>query len=523
MDSDTLNLTFASSLTDLCEINPSFDTGILRVAYHGANQNKSSISKETFEKCLKTIYNCPIVCNYDRDTNTLGGHDVELIYTDDGDLKMVQLTQPVGVVPESAKTFWQTITEENGTEHEYLCVEVILWKRQEAYQLIKENGITAESMEINITDGKKVDGIYQITDFYFKALTLIGITPCYESAALTFSKDDFKQEFSQMMLELKDTLEDYNKKVTTSKEVDTINKQKSMEGGNNDLSKQELIEKYSINVDTLDFSIDDFSIEELELKFKAIADSKTEPNKDGKFALASAVTEELNIQLSAIEQIHCDWGDYPRYLYVDHDVDTLEVYCWDRVDWLLYGFKYSVNGDTITIDAASKTRKKYSIVDFDEGEQNSPFAEIFDQMSRTISEESSKAAEFEEKFQAATDSAKSMESELNELKEFKASAEQAALETERKTGIADIFSKFTDLENVEEFSLLKDECDKDCMKYKLDDLETLCYAIRGKQGVPSNFSLTKKTPKLPVIPKDNNRTDEPYGGVFEEFGFSTKQ
>ena len=116
-----------------------------------------------------------------------------------------------------------------------------------------------------------------------------------------------------------------------------------------------------------------------------------------------------------------------------------------------------------------------------------------------------------------------MESELNELKEFKASAEQAALETERKTGIADIFSKFTDLENVEEFSLLKDECDKDCMKYKLDDLETLCYAIRGKQGVPSNFSLTKKTPKLPVIPKDNNRTDEPYGGVFEEFGFSTKQ
>ena len=131
MDSDTLNLTFASSLTDLCEINPSFDTGILRVAYHGANQNKSSISKETFEKCLKTIYNCPIVCNYDRDTNTLGGHDVELIYTDDGDLKMVQLTQPVGVVPESAKTFWQTITEKNGTEHEYLCVEVILWKRQE--------------------------------------------------------------------------------------------------------------------------------------------------------------------------------------------------------------------------------------------------------------------------------------------------------------------------------------------------------------------------------------------------------
>lgn len=38
--------------------------------------------------------------------------------------------------------------------------------------------------------------------------TLIGVEPCYESASLAFSKQDFKQEFSKMMLELKDSLKD---------------------------------------------------------------------------------------------------------------------------------------------------------------------------------------------------------------------------------------------------------------------------------------------------------------------------
>ena len=50
----------------------------------------------------------------------------------------------------------------------------------------------------------------------------------------------------------------------------------------------------------------------------------------------------------------------------------MEVYCWDRNDWLLYGFGYKLNGDSVVIDFESKKRKKYTIVDFDEGEQPSP-------------------------------------------------------------------------------------------------------------------------------------------------------
>lgn len=126
-------LTYTSSISDICENNSSFDSAKIRVAYPGLNRNGSYISKDTFERCIKSIYNVPVVCNYNRDTDSLGGHDMELVKLDDG-IKLVNVTQPVGVVPESAEYSWETITEEDGTNNEYLCVDVLLWKRQEAYK-----------------------------------------------------------------------------------------------------------------------------------------------------------------------------------------------------------------------------------------------------------------------------------------------------------------------------------------------------------------------------------------------------
>ena len=111
--SKVLNLTFASSLNNFCEVNSSFDSAILRIAYPGQNRNGSCISKETFEKCINTIYNCPIVTNYDRESNTLGGHDMEVVSDSDGNIRLVNLTTPVGVVPESSNWFWIHNVDDN--------------------------------------------------------------------------------------------------------------------------------------------------------------------------------------------------------------------------------------------------------------------------------------------------------------------------------------------------------------------------------------------------------------------------
>ena len=228
-----IKLTYSSSVDNLQDLNSSFDRGVLRVAYAGRNRNGSSISKAAFEDAIRTIYNCPVVCNYNREEDMIGSHDVEIVMQD-GRPVMVNITQPVGVVPESANYWWET-REDNGAEHEYLCVDVIIWKRQEAYKKIKENGITDESMEIKVIDGHSEDGWYVIDRFEFLAFCLLeAAEPCYESASLEmFSADAFRECYTRMMEEFKACFSQVN---TPEGEVGIL--QNKMEGGEDQLDQK---------------------------------------------------------------------------------------------------------------------------------------------------------------------------------------------------------------------------------------------------------------------------------------------
>lgn len=516
MNNKVLNLTYASSLTDLCEVNPSFDSGILRIAYTGVNRNGSSISKETFERCIKTIFNCPIVSNYDRETDTLGGHDMEVVRDKEGGLVLINMTTPVGCIPESSHIFWEEVEEEDGTTREYLCAEALLWKRQEAYRKIKRDGIVAHSMEITVKDGEMIDGVYHIKDFVFTAFALIGVEPCFESSSLeVFSKQDFKAQLSEMMLELK---ESFNLVKAPNGDDNIKTKNHSMEGGEQVLDKNELIAKYGIDVSTLDFSIDDFTVEELEEKFKAISESATDPEdpnagdpdgeKTDKFALMQNVLAEITRALEVVK-LQKDWGECDRYWFVDFDMEAKEIYCWDANDWLLYGFTYEMNGDSVAIDFESKKRKKYIIADFDEGEQNSPFAPVFAQMEQKIQDN----AEWEAKYQTASDTIASMENELDKLRKFKSDTEASIAQNERD----EVFAQFEDLAGIEAFENLKDNC----ADYDIETLEEKCYAIRGRQGVAAKFGLEQKPPKIKV--EKENHDNAPYGGLFEKYGFSEEK
>ena len=529
----TLNLTFASSLTRLCSINSSFDQGILKIAYEGDNRNKSHISKEAFIKSLPTIYNCPLVCNYDRETDTLGGHDMEVVRDGDGTLRIINSTTPVGCIPESAKTWFEEVEEDDGTVHEYLFAEALLWKRQEAYKKLKEDGVVSQSMEITIKEGKMIDGILHIEDFEFTAFCLIGVEPCYESASLEmFSCENFKQQLSEMMQDLK---EEFNL-VNTSKDVDNKHPQEfSTEGGTEVLDKKmELVAEYGIDIEKLDFSIEDLTEEELRVKFEEMknddSDADPEPNADPKpantdddndddkdpepnaddqkFALTGEIVDEL-YRVLAEQKIEREWGECTRYWYVDCDFDAKEVYCWDTVDWLLYGFTYSMDGDAIIIDFESKKRKKYAIVDFDEGNQPSPFAEVFAQLEEKLKDSS----EWEAKYNDASSTMESMQTELSELRQFKADTDKATANAEREA----ILSQFEDLAGIEAFELLRDNCSE----YDAETLEEKCYAIRGRNGGNANFALETGAPKLKVQKTDTK--EEPYGGLFVEYGISLEK
>lgn len=295
------SLIYSASISNWTELNQSFDKAVIRVAYPGLNRKKFDIPKEAFEASIQSIYNCPIVTNYDRDSDSLGGHDMLLIRKQDGSLDLVNNTSPIGVVPESAKYWWDTVTEENGDVHEYLYVEVLIWKRQEAYKKIKEDGCAAHSMEIRIVDGDTKDGIVHVKKFEFTALCLIGIEPCYESSELTFSM--CKSLFEEMAKDLK---ESYKNMVTSSNDVDDKHPQKTSysEGGNGALDKEikKLAEQYGIDLDKIDFSLDGMSIDDVKAKFeemKASADDNTGDTK-GKTPSDTDVTASLEGDAAAI-------------------------------------------------------------------------------------------------------------------------------------------------------------------------------------------------------------------------------
>lgn len=522
---NVLVLTYASSLTDFCEFNSSFDKGVLAVAYPGVNRNKSNITKTAFEKAMKSMYNVPVVCHYIREEDRFGGHDMDIVANKDGELELINLTEPVGVVPESAKQWWGNITEQDGTEREYLFTEVLLWKRQQAYRKIKEDGVTAHSMEITVKDGELVDGIFNVYDFEFTAFCLIGVTPCFPDSAMeVFSGNSYQEKFKQMMQELKEI----NYSVITSyNEVDNIDPHdNSTEGGTVLKAKLELAKEYSIDVESLDFNIDDFTEEELKEKFEAMTaeedkepsegesqeDETPAPSDEGaeeagesageQYALTGATIEEICRSLSTAK-IDTDWGTSAQYIYVDSDFEASEVYCWDITDWLLYGFKFSKDGDNIVIDFESKSRKKFAITDFDEGEQSTQMAQMFEQ----INAELTARAEYKDKYDSIQPKFEELQNEVAELRAFKKKVDDEDAQARMDEALAE----FSNLEGIEAF----DELMQHKNDYELDELVEKCFAIRGRNMSKLKFSESSKAPKIKV--QKENFEDKPYGGIVEKY------
>ncbi len=111
MDEKTMRLEYSSALTNLIDVNPSFDMATLRIAYTGKNRNYSFISKEAFERAVPSMFGCPVVANYLRDDDEIGAHDAEFLTRENGDIDYVNLTQPVGFVPPGAQWCWELVED----------------------------------------------------------------------------------------------------------------------------------------------------------------------------------------------------------------------------------------------------------------------------------------------------------------------------------------------------------------------------------------------------------------------------
>lgn len=530
-----------AAITNIEEVNSSFATASLRIMYVNENRNGSDISRDATEGALPTLYNVPIVCNWDPEQREIGGHDMEVFKDADGNLRVRNLTVPCGVITDHTKFSFEKAKDNNGVEHEYLRADgVVLWKRQDVYEYIVNDlgGVVGHSMEIDVKKGGKDEstGYYKIDEFEFTALCLLGTghTPCFEGSQLQlYSDKSVKQEIAQMMAELKEC---YSLIAPAEQAVDNTTNT-TMEGGEmmHD-EKLKLLEEFGLTKDALDFEIDDLTVDELRAKFEEMKSAEnTDESSDGSavaefentdepaaeaepaenFDLNSNVRDALREAVAA-EVIQREWGAMQKYWLTDYDAEKSEVYAEDTEDWNLYGFKYSMDGDKAVIDWTTKVRKKYAIVDFDEGTAAAPSVaySVFSAMAPMIEAATTAKTDASEKYDEISAKFTEMEGELTSLREFKEQAESA----ERTEKANAVFAQFTDLAGNETFEALRSAIEEDNSKFDAETLEEKCFAIRGRIGTTANFSLdsTKALPKY-AVENESDDTPMPYGGVVEKY------
>jgi len=538
-----MHINYSSSFDKITEINSSFDTGILKIAYHGLNRNNSFISKDSFERNIKSMYNCPIVTNYNRNITDengnkgdFGSHDAHLeIDTDEnGNIQSVDIvndTYPIGVVYESADYWWEEIEDESGI-HEYLCTNVILWKRQDAYNKLKEDKVFNHSMEIEVTNGSFSDkGYYEIIDFQFTAFCILSnsVEPCFENSSIQlFNKQNCSEQFTQMMKELKEVSQIFSKNQSSLLEVDNIKK----EVNNIVDEKLELLKKYNLTVDTVSFSIDDLSLEEIESKIRE------------QFSLSNSqlMTEIDKILQTMTEMKKNYWGELVErrsfYLMDLKDENAIVVTnSWDTY----YGIPYSLNGDIVTLDFEAKVefipdwRPKQAgdsatftnineviTSEFEQIKQDteSKIAEVNDKFTilenekneietklETITAEyekenpkfetlKSKVAEYENNISTLTEQFNTLKSENETLTqsntsllEFKSEITKQqleAFESQQKQLKAELIENFSKVLSVEEIQSIQDK------EISIEDMEKEFKLMYASKELSTKFSKTKK-------------------------------
>lgn len=541
-----LRLKYSSAVSDMEYFNSSFDKGVMRVAYTGDNRNKSNISKEAFERNIFSAVNCPVVCNYDRETNSIGGHDVAFVTGENGKTKLVNLTQPVGIVPESANYWWEEAAEKDGKVHEYLCLEVLIWKRQEAYQKIKENGVTDQSMEIAVKNSETVDGICHIKDFEFLAFCLLGnVEPCFESAGLnlmSYDENRFEMEYSKMLKDFKEAFSGENAKmninnltkgekdglknfenevvkkpiakspdddtedpIETEKPLETAEAEAPAESEKTDGENSENAELSEVISE--DAQENEASAEQ-SVDNSAIKDG--ENGEDTDFSLTQ--TQFKKELLTAIKSETFDdnvFGTVPRFWLEDYSIDKSLAYVYDITDENIYSLPYSVHGDAVSVDFKCKKRQKLCYEDFIDGTA-----------AEAAGSENENSGFFSHCKNMIAEKLGFLTKENDELKRFKADI----LKNEKQAEQEKVLGEFDDLKGIDEFEALFAMCEKGELDKSAEELQTACYAIRGKniKIVQKQNGLAAFSVRIPVggysAKSDNDDSeDDGYNGLIKKY------
>ena len=423
------------------------------VLHTGLNFNGSIFDKEVVDANAESIKNTPVLgyiaLNPDGELD-FQGHKYKTVKDGNGK-DYVYAGSAYGVIPESCNYRWIEKVCSDGICREFFQVDALLWtKFDDAVTIFERDGGKPQSMELelsSITGEENDDGTFTFTGFNFEGCCLLSSTDERIQPAMIDSEAVSKFTVQSIAQEIKDKLQEY-----------TIS-----------------VEKSSIKEDS---------------------DMPKVPETNFTLNLMEQI-DEIRAVLGE-KKYRDSWGyECSQYCFVDVQGD--EVIVMDRADhYRIYGMKMSMDGDKISVDFTSATRKKTTYTDFEEGaEDSAPF--VFEQavsdvatyMNSQIDAANEEKATAEANYTAVKDELDEMKPKYDAYVVAEQQREAAAIEAAKDAE----FRKFDQhLADSADYTALK----KDRDKYTLEDIQSQCAIMFTQKNLNANIGRKPKETSAPV-------------------------
>lgn len=420
------------------------------VLHTGLNFNGSVFIKEVVDANADSIMNTPVLgyiaLNPDGELD-FQGHEYDLVIDENGK-RYVYAGSAYGVIPESCNYRWIEKVCSDGICREFFQVDALLWtKFEDAITIFERDGGKPQSMELELSsitgEENEEDGTFVFTCFKFDGCCLLSSTDERIQPAMIDSLATTTFTAQSLAQEIKDKLQQYAISVA----------EKNNETGKEDDSMPKDNQNFTLNL-----------MEQLD-EIRALLSEKT--FKDS-------------------------WGyEYSQYCFIDVQDD--EVIVMDRADhYRIYGMKYTVDGDKISIDFDSAVRKKTKYENLDEGaEDNSPFffeqavAGVADYMNGQVEAANGDKATAEANYASVKQDYDEMKPKYDAYVADEQQREKAAVEAAKDAE----FKKFDQhLSNNDKYTALKNDRDK----YTLEDIQSQCAIMFTEKNLNANFSRKEK-------------------------------
>lgn len=272
--------------------------------------------------------------------------------------------------------------------------------------------------------------------------------------------------------------------------------------GGMQVDKLELVAKYNLTIEQLDFNIDEYSIEELEKKLKEFTNTVNKPEtlfsatyRQKREALQNAL--EPKIEKDADGNII-----YEEYLWVedfDDSVVFVEKSIWtpDNYERKYGRFSYTFDEEALTATISGEFEEMILVwLTLEENQK--------------LQEERANYTQLQLDFDTYKSNYSTPNTEVERLQNF----EQSIIKEQRKEAEEALFEEFKDLEGIEDYEELK----KNISDYELEDASEKCFAIRGKKNSKFSVKQIVKKDKVKIeFSKKQEESTEEYGGILNKY------